>query len=126
MRGPVAVLAGVAMVAASGCGGTSEEDEARDVVKQYADAIADGDERKVCATLSKDSKKRFDRTKTTCEQAYEDFGKFLTGKQRGKLKGLDPQMEVDGDKATTKIDQPPLQGELRLNKEKGEWKISTQ
>jgi hypothetical protein len=126
VRRSVVVLAGLAFVAGTGCGGTSEEDEARDVVKTYAEAIADGDEGKVCATLSRESKKRFDRAKTTCEDAYKSFGKFLRGNQKATLKDLDPEVKVDGNKATTKIDQAPLRGELRLKKEGGDWKISTQ
>jgi hypothetical protein len=124
MRGPVVVVAGLALASGSGCGGTSEEEEARQVVREYAGAIADGDERRACATLSNESKKRIERGKTTCVDAYEGFGKFLREKQKEKLRNLDPQMRVDGDKATTRIDQPPLQGELRLNKEDGKWKVS--
>jgi hypothetical protein len=126
VRRSVVVLAALAFVAGTGCGGTSEEDEARNVVKEYADAIADGDERGVCATLSKESRKRFDRAKTTCEDAYKSFGKFLGGNQKDKLRALDPEVKVEGNKATTQIDQAPLAGELRLEKEGGEWKISTQ
>jgi hypothetical protein len=114
------------LVAGAGCGGTSEEDKARDVVKEYAEAIADGDERRVCATLTKDSKKRFERAKTTCEDAFKGFGKFLGGQQRDKLKELDPEVKVDGDRATTRIDEPPLEGEVRLKKENGVWRVSTQ
>jgi hypothetical protein len=126
MRGPIILLSGLAMAAASGCGGTSEEDAARDAVKDYANAIANGDEKAVCATLSSGSKKRFARSKTTCENAYKAFGKFLDRNQKDKLKRLSPEVKVDGNKATTKIDQPPLEGELRLEKQGGEWKISTQ
>jgi hypothetical protein len=126
VRSPVVLLAGLALLAGSGCGGTSDEDMAREVIKEYADAIAAGDERKVCATLSKQSKERFKRSKTTCVDAYKGFGKFLREEQKDKLRDLDPRVQIDGEKATAKIEQPPLQGELRLNRENSEWKISTQ
>jgi hypothetical protein len=126
MRRSVVLVAGLAMVAASGCGASSDEDEARDVVRQYAEAIADGDEGKVCDTLSKDSKNGFDRAKTTCEDAYKNFGRFLSGKQKDELKNVDPEVKVNGDRATAKVAEPPLEGALRLKREDGEWKISTQ
>jgi hypothetical protein len=126
VRGSILPLAALVVVAGSACGGTSEEDKARDVVEEYAAAIADGDERRVCATLSKESKARFKRTKSTCVDAYKDFGKFLREEQKDKLRDLDPRIQIDGERATTKIEQPPLQGDLRLNRENGEWKISTQ
>jgi hypothetical protein len=125
VRGRLIAFAVLATSAGHGCGGTSEEEQARDVVKEYAAAIADGNERKVCAALSKESKRRFDRAKTTCEDAYEGFGEFLGASQKDKLKRLDPQVSIQGNEASTSIDQPPLEGKLRLKKEGGEWKIST-
>jgi hypothetical protein len=119
------LLVGLALLAASGCGGTSEEDDAREVVKQYAAAIADGDEAKVCAALSKESREQFERSKTSCEDAYKSFGRFLGRKQKDQLRDVDPEVKVDGDSATTKIRQRPLEGALRLKKEGGEWKIVT-
>jgi ribosomal protein L35 len=125
MRRRLIVMATVAVAAGSGCGGDSAEEDARNVVKEYATAIANGDERKACKTLSAASKERFKRTKTTCPEAYKNFGRFLKGKQKEQLRELDPQVKVDGEKATATVGEPPLEGDVRLTKENGEWRIST-
>jgi hypothetical protein len=125
MRRAVILLVGLAMVAPSGCG-ASEEEDASDVVKEYVQAIAEGDEKKVCDTLAENTRKQFDESKIKCEDAYKNFGKALKTEQKDKLKDLDPEVKVDGDKATTKVDEPPFEGELRLKKEDDEWKVSSQ
>jgi hypothetical protein len=126
MRGSFIMLAGLAMVAAAGCGGSSEEDDARDAVKEYVEAIADGDEKKVCDTLAENTRKQFDESKIKCEDAYKNFGKALNTEQKDKLKDLDPKVKIDGDEASTKVDEPPFEGTLRLKKEDGEWKVRSQ
>jgi hypothetical protein len=122
MRGPVILVAALAMAAASGCGG-SEEDAAREVLKRYAQAIADGDEKQVCDTLTEDARKQFDRA--GCEKAHANFGAFLDREQRDKLNDLEPEVKVDGANATTTIAEEPLNGEVRLRKEDGEWRIAS-
>ena len=54
-----------------------------------------------------------------------NFGAFLSGQQKEELKNIDPKMEIDGDNATTRVEERPLEGEVRLKKEGGEWRIST-
>jgi hypothetical protein len=125
MRRRLIVVAAVAVAAGSGCGGDSAEEDARNVVKEYAEAIANGDEQKACKTLSAASRERFKRTKTTCPEAYKNFGRFLKEKQKEQLEELDPQVKVDGEKATATVGEPPLEGDVRLTKENGEWRIST-
>jgi hypothetical protein len=120
----IAILAAGLALGVTGCGGSGEE-EARGVVKEYAQAIADGDERKVCATLSEDSKKQFESADTKCEDAYKNFGAFLNREQKDKLRDIDPEMQVDGDSATTKVAEKPLEGVVRLKEEDGEWKVSS-
>jgi ketosteroid isomerase-like protein len=122
MRGVAILVAALAMVAASGCGG-SEEDAARDVVKRYAEAIAEGDEKEVCDTLTEDSRKQLDRG--GCEKAYSNFGAFLDREQKDKLRDLEPDVKIDGAKATTAIPEEPLKGEVRLEKQDGEWRIAS-
>jgi hypothetical protein len=127
-RGTAAALAaGLALVALPGCGigdGDSDGDDARDVVKDYAAAIADGDEGKVCDVLSEDSRKQFEASDTTCEDAFKNFGGFLSDEQKDELKDIDPDVKIDGDTATAQVDEQPLEGEVRLKKEGGDWKIT--
>ena len=127
-RGAAAALAaGLALVALPGCGtgdGDSDGDDARDVVKDYATAIADGDEGQVCDVLSEDSKKQFEASDTTCEDAVKNFGGFLSDEQKDELKDIDPDVKIDGDTATAQVDERPLEGEVRLKKEDGDWKIT--
>ena len=123
-RAAATLVAGLALAAVPGCGG-SEEDDARDAVKNYTKAIADSDEKEICATLTKDSRKQVERGASKCEDAYKNFGAFLNNEQKDKLRDIDPEVKVDGDTATTRVDEQPLEGELRLKKEDGEWRIST-
>jgi hypothetical protein len=122
MRGSAILVAALAVAAASGCGG-SEEDAARDAVKRYAEAIAEGDEKEVCETLTEDSRKQFDRA--GCEKAYSNFGAFLDREQKERLNDLEPEVKIDGAKATTTIAEEPLKGKVRLEKEDGEWRIAS-
>jgi hypothetical protein len=125
----VALAAGLVLAAAPGCGigdGDSDEDDAREAVKDYAAAIADGDEAKVCDTLSEDSRKQFETADTTCEKAFENFGGFLSDEQKDKLRDIDPDIKVDGDTATAQIEEQPLEGEVRLKKEEGDWRVTLQ
>jgi hypothetical protein len=124
-RTAAVLVAGLALAAVPGCIGGSEEDDAGDAVKDYTEAIADGDEKKICETLSKDSRKQLEKGDRKCEDAYKNFGAFLNDEQKDKLKDIDPEVKVDGDTATTKVDEQPLEGEVRLKKEDGEWKISS-
>jgi hypothetical protein len=112
-------------VALPGCGG-SEEDDAREAVKAYVGAIADGDEKTACDSLTEESKKRFGKARTTCPEAFANFGGFLKREQKDRLKQIDPEVRVRGNSATAKVDAPPFEGELRLRKEAGEWKVATQ
>jgi hypothetical protein len=125
-RAAAGLVAGLALVCAPGCGigGGSDEDDARDVVKDYAAAIADGDENKVCDTLSEDSKRQFEAADSTCEEAFKNFGGALSDEQKDKLKGIDPDVDIDGDTASARVDEQPLEGEVRLKKEEGAWKVA--
>jgi ketosteroid isomerase-like protein len=128
-RAVVVVVVAVALFAICGCGigdGGSDEDDARDVVKSYAAAIADGDEAEVCDTLSEDSRKQFETADTTCQEAFKNFGGALSDEQKDKLKDIDPDVKVDGDTATAQVDEQPLEGEVRLKKEDGDWKVTIQ
>ena len=126
-RAIATLAAGLALVALPGCGPFgSDEDDVKDVVKDYAAGLADGDGKKVCDTLAEDSKKQFEEAGTKCEDTFKSFGAFLNEEQKDKLKDVDPDVEIDGDNATAKVDE--LQGtgstEVKLKKEDGDWKIT--
>jgi hypothetical protein len=125
LRAVAVMAAGLALAVAPGCGG-SDEDDVKDVIKDYASGVAEGDGKKVCGTLSEDSKKQFDQAGSKCEDAFKSFGGFLTDEQKDKLKDIDPDVEIDGDNATANVDE--LQGtgstEVKLKKEDGDWKIT--
>jgi Domain of unknown function (DUF4878) len=125
-RTAAVLVVGLALAAVPGCIGGSEEDDAGDAVKDYTEAIADGDEKKICETLSKDSRKQLEKGDRKCEDAYKNFGAFLNDEQKDKLKDVDPDVEVDGDNATAKVDELGSTGsnEVKLKKEDGDWKIT--
>jgi hypothetical protein len=126
IRRVAAVLAaGLVLVAAPGCGG-SDEDDVKEVVQDYTEGVADGDGGKVCNTLSDESKDRFQQAGAKCEDVFKSFGAFLNDEQKDKLKDIDPDVEVDGDNATAKVDELEGTGstEVKLKKEDGDWKIT--
>jgi hypothetical protein len=122
-----ALLAAVLALVVAGCGigdGDSDEDKARDVIKDYATAVADGDEKEICGLLSEDSKRQLERGDATCEESFKNFGAFLNDEQKQQLKDIDPDVTVDGDNASAQVDEPPLEGEVRLKRENGDWKVT--
>jgi hypothetical protein len=124
MRLVVISLAGVVALSGAGCGGSSEEDAARDAVKEYVVAIADRDGRAACALLAREVREQFERSKATCQKAYGSFGRALNSRQRDRLKSVEPEVTVEGDEASTKIKEPPFEGELLLRREDEAWKIA--
>jgi hypothetical protein len=118
------VAAALAGLALSACGESSDADSAREAVKDYAAAVADGDERRACAMLARAARQQFERSKSSCEAAYRGFGRALNKRQREELREIEPEVTVNGDRATTRIDAAPFEGKLRLRKENGEWKVS--
>jgi len=117
----------LALVALPGCMGNSDEDDAKEVVKDYAEAIANGDGKKVCDTLSEDAKRTFERRDRKCEDTFKSVGGFLTDEQKDKLKDIDPNVEVDGDNATATVEEledAAGSTEVKLKKEDGDWKIT--
>jgi hypothetical protein len=128
-RGAAALAAGLALVAVPGCGPFgSDEDDVEQVIKDYSEGIADGDGKKACDTLSEDSKKRFEEAGAKCEDTFESFGAFLNEDQKNELKDVDPDVEIDGDEATAKVQALEGTGsdEVKLKKEDGDWKIDFQ
>jgi hypothetical protein len=128
-RTAAVLAAGIALVALPGCGPFgSDEDDVKDVVKDYAEGIADGDGGKVCDTLTEESKKSFEDVGAKCDETFSSFGGFFNEEQKDKLKDVDPEVEINGDNATAKLNALEGTGsdELKLKKEDGDWKIDFQ
>jgi Putative lumazine-binding len=126
-RAATVLAAGLALVAVGGCGPFgSDEDDVKDVVQDYTEGVAEGDGGKVCDTLAEDSRKQFEQAGTKCEDAFKSFGAFLNEDQKDKLKDVDPEVDVEGDNATAKVDELEGTGstEVKLKKEDGDWKIT--
>jgi hypothetical protein len=126
-RSAAALLAGVALAVVPGCGPFgSDEDDVKDVVKDYMEGVAEGDGKKVCDTLAEDSRKQFEQAGTKCEDTFKSFGAFLNDEQKEQLKDDDPEVEIDGDNATADVDALGNTGstKVKLKKEDGDWKIT--
>jgi hypothetical protein len=126
-RAAAALAAGLALAAVSGCGPFgSDEDDVKEVVQEYFEGFAEGDGGKVCGTLAEDTRKQFDQAGSKCEDVFKTSGAFISEEQKDRLKDVDPEVEVEGDNATAKVDD--LQGagppEFKLKKEDGDWKIT--
>ena len=129
VRAKSTLVAAITGLALAGCGPFgSEEDEVKDVVRDYAAGIADGDGGKVCDTIAEDSKEQFEQAGTKCEDAFKSFGAFLTPDQKDDFKNIDPDVSIDGDEATAEVDElgPTGQTEFRLKKDDGDWRITFQ
>ena len=114
-----ALLCGVAIAAAAGCG-ESDQEQAREVVQDYVDANNDGDFETVCDLYSESFKQ---------ELAVEDCPGFVEENSSGAGGELSVvEVRVNGDRATADIDvsrgqEGPSRVGLTLEREDDEWRI---
>jgi hypothetical protein len=115
-----ALLCGVAIAAAAGCG-ESDQEQAREVVQDYVDANNDGDFETVCDLYSESFKQ---------ELAVEDCPGFVEENSSGAGGELSVvEVRVNGDRATADIDvsrgqEGPSRVGLTLEREDDSWRIS--
>ena len=122
----LAVFAAASLFAA-GCGG-GDEDEVKDAIKDLATAAQDRDYAKVCAGLTDEARKQFERAARQAGGAAcpELLKRFDRGGAVSKSIG-DPdklkfeKVTVEGDKATVKLKDEKEPAELV--KEDGDWKV---
>jgi len=124
VRGLAPLLACLALAA---CGGSGEEDQVREVVEGLYAGFADTDADRICDSLTQ--KQREAVTKGTgkarsCEQvlsiALSLVGEALKEAKDAKVTDI----EVNGDKASAKVEFRGKSSGLGLAKEDGEWKVS--
>jgi hypothetical protein len=115
-----AMVCAAALVAATGCGETDQE-QAREVVQDYVDASNEGDFETVCDLYSESFKQ---------ELAVEDCPGFVeenTSGAGGELSVVD--VRVSGDRATADLDvtqgqEGPSRVGVTLEREDDEWRIT--
>jgi hypothetical protein len=119
----IAALAALSIAAFAGCGPFGGGPE--DAVKDFSEALADGDGEKACDQVT-DEYKEQELGGDDCEQNIEDAADELKDEDKDKLRDVEvSDVEEDGDKATAKV---KLEGEdedeVELEKVDGDWKIS--
>jgi hypothetical protein len=115
-----AMVCAAALVAATGCGETDQE-QAREVVQDYVDASNEGEFETVCDLYSESFKQ---------ELAVEDCPGFVeenTSGAGGELSVVD--VRVSGDRATADLDvtqgqEGPSRVGVTLEREDDEWRIT--
>ena len=98
---------------------------AEQTVRDYIDAAVAGDGGKACDQFTAEGREQLDAI-GGCEEFFDEILQILSEEQKEQLRSADPEVEVNGDRATAKI--PSLEGggeeTINLRKEGGEWKIS--
>ena len=119
------LVGAVALFGVAACGG-SDEDDAKDVVKDFMNGLADEDGQKVCDQLSQSAKEPIERSGADCGEQFEGLAREATQENKDQLKDIDPDVSVDGDEATAKVPNigGPGESEIKLKKEDGDWKIT--
>jgi hypothetical protein len=112
-----ALVAGVALtVVLSGCGGGSDEQQARDTAKGFVDALRSNDGAKACSYLTDDGRARFTQLgDTPCEQGILSVGSAAEGRVSG--------VRMSGDRATVTLTNPS--GRLQLVKQGDHWSVDS-
>jgi hypothetical protein len=132
----IALLAALAMgVAACGGddsgGGGDDESQIRDVVSNYAVAIADKDGDTACGFLTASARKQVESAGEAidangCGEVMEKVTEEASDDERDQLKDLEvTSVKIDGDRATVQVKAGGETGDpSTLVKEDGEWKIA--
>jgi hypothetical protein len=107
----VAAVAAMPGLAACGGGGDSDEDQVKEVVEQLAKS-----EPAVCGKMSERFlKQNFGGDKARCEKAAED------DKTDDEIEI--EKTEIDGDRATVSAKVGRQEGQIKLLKDDGDWKL---
>jgi hypothetical protein len=124
-RTAVTMLLAVA-VGAVGCGGDESEDEedVKSAVKEYAQAIADGDQPKACNLLTDEVKSAVEeRTGKQCQSFITNLSTIGAGEQFSSVEAT--EVKVDGDRAEARVKGAgEIELEIDFVKEGEQWKLS--
>jgi Domain of unknown function (DUF4878) len=120
----IACLTALSLAAFAGCGpfgGNSPED----AIKDFSEAVADGDGEKACDLVTDDYKEE-EFGGDECEEQVEAFGDEASDEDKDKLRDVEvSDVEEDGDKATAKVKtEGEDEDEVELEKVDGDWKLS--
>jgi hypothetical protein len=133
MRWVAAVLAVALVAGAAGCGSKSDEDEAKDAVAGYVDAIVDGDGARACdhltaearAALVAGSARRGRRAKSCAEALDRILDRPNSGRIRRSFSQVDVQgARLEGDAGTVTIGGAAGTSDVPVRKESGDWKLT--
>jgi hypothetical protein len=119
----IACLAALSLAAFAGCGPFGSGPE--DAVKDFSEAVADGDGEKACDLVTDEyAEQEFGGDE--CEEQVEQFGEQASDEDKDKLRDVEvSDVEEDGDKATAKVKiEGEDEDEVELEKVDGDWKIS--
>jgi hypothetical protein len=119
----VTCLAALSLAAFAGCGPFGG-DSPEDVIKDFSEAVADGDGGKACDLVTDDYKEEIGGD--NCEEQVEQIGEAASDEEKDKLRDVEvSDVEEDGDKATAKVKaEGEDEDEVELEKVDGDWKIS--
>ena len=98
---------------------------AEQTVRDYIDGVVEGDAGKVCDLFTDETREELEAL-GGCEEFFGEFLQVVSDEQKEELRSADPEVEVDGNRATATI--PSLEGDgeetITLQKVDGEWKFA--
>jgi hypothetical protein len=98
---------------------------AEQTIRDYLDGVAEGDAGKVCDQFTDEAKSELE-VLGGCEEFFAEFLQVISEEQKEELRSADPEVEVNGDRATATV--PSLEGDgeetITLQKVGGEWKFA--
>ena len=132
IRPVVAFAVLVLVVPAAGCGngGGDDIEQARDTVRDYVTAIAEGDGDRACGRMSEAAQEQLagrvaeDAPQSgidTCEEAVERLGEQLDDEDLAPLRDPEIDVTLNRDKATASVADGP--SDVTVIKVDGEWLI---
>jgi hypothetical protein len=120
----IACLAALSLAAFAGCGPFGG-DSPEDVIKDFSEAVADGDGEKACDLVT-DEYREQELGGDQCEEQVEQGAEAASDEELDRLRDIEvSDVEEDGDKATAKVKaEGEDEDEVELEKVDGDWKLS--
>lgn len=123
-------VAAVAALAVTGCGGSSDADQAKSTVKSFLDDVASGKGAAACTKLTPQAQQALSHAiaNMPCDRAIDALGAATSKSVRAKVSGINPQITVHGSSATAtyaSVTGSRATRILQLQKIGGSWKISS-